>query len=311
MSRVKQLHPFLVPVLLTLIQVLFGIGYVVSKVLVDAFPPLLWASVRLIIAAAVMVGIALAMKRPHPKRGRKFFSALSLMSFALMGIVINQAAFLLGLHYTTPANSAILNTLTPVFTLMIVTLRGQEKFDLRKGFGFFCAFSGVLVLRKIENFSFSDKPAIGDMLVLLNCVSFSFFITFSKSFVEKYDPFWTTAWLFVYGAIGMTILAIPDWIRFQWPVMTPLLWGCAFYGIVCGTLLTYYLNNWTLKHTHSSQVALFVYLQPVITMVIAYFWLGEKVTLRTSLSCMVIFIGLLVAISRRPKTTVLQKANEF
>src|SRR4051812_44175342 len=102
MSRVIKPHRVLVPALLILIQVLFGINYVVSKIVVDAFPPLLWASVRLIIAAVVMVGIALALRRPHPRTGPRFFSALSLMVFALLGIVINQAAFLVGLHFTTP-----------------------------------------------------------------------------------------------------------------------------------------------------------------------------------------------------------------
>src|SRR5689334_19622890 len=121
MSQTKM--PLNVLNTLILIQVLFGINYVTSKIVVDHFPPLVWASIRIIISTAIMFGIALSSGRPSP-RGRRFFGPL--VVYSLLGIIINQGSFLVGLRYTTSTNSAILNTLIPVFTLMIVTLRGQE-----------------------------------------------------------------------------------------------------------------------------------------------------------------------------------------
>lgn len=288
--------PLLVILALVTIQVLFGLNYVISKVVVDAFPPLLWASVRIIIASAVMIAVAVFSRKPPPSDGKRFF--IPLIGFALLGMIINQAAFLTGLHYTTAVNSSILNTSIPIFTLLVVTFRGQEQLNFRRFLGFLFSFSGVLVLLKVENFTLSSRTAVGDLLTLLNCLSFAFFLSYSKKFLEAHDRVWTTAWLFIYGSIGLTVLALPDWIRFEWPVMTPLLWACASFAVIGGTLLPYFLNNWSLAHARSSQVALFVYIQPVVASLLAWGWFGQVPTPRTVFASLFIFTGVVLALGR-------------
>ncbi|MGK5087732.1 DMT family transporter [Bdellovibrionota bacterium FG-2] len=279
---------------LILVQVLFGVNYVVSKMVVGVFPPLLWASLRIIISSGLMVGVALALKRKHPTMDRHFFGPL--VGLALLGTVINQSSFLVGLHYTTPTNSAILNTMIPIFTLMVVTLRRQEPFTIFKGVGFVFAFSGVLILRKIEHFTLSDRTVVGDLLTLLNCLSYALFLSYGRKFLQTHDRIWTTCWLFMYGSVGLGVLALPDWVHFEAPTLTGALWASMVFAILGGTLVTYFLNNWALAKASSSSVALFIYLQPVVASVLAWVWLGETVTLRTFLSSLLVFIGVLIAL---------------
>jgi drug/metabolite transporter (DMT)-like permease len=291
-------HPLLVMAALLVVQILFGLNYVFSKVVIQAFPPLVWASLRIIIAATIMIVVALLARRPRPHWDRRFFGPLVI--FALLGTIINQASFLMGLRYTTPTNSSILNTLIPIFTLLIVTIRGQEPVTFYRVIGFFCALAGVLALRNIENFTFSDKTLVGDMLTVVNCLSYAIFLSFSKTFLQKYDRFWTTAWLFIYGSVGIGMLAVPDWTTFHWPEMTKMLWACATYAIVGGTLLTYFLNNWALVHSKSSHVALFIYVQPVVASLFAWFWFDDPITPREVFSSLLIFCGVYLAINQDP-----------
>ncbi len=291
--------PRLVLTALIAVQILFGINYVVSKIVVGVFPPLVWASLRIIISSSCMVAFALLSGRKHPKVGFSFFGPM--VVFALLGTVINQASFLVGLKYTTSTNSAILNTLIPIFTLLIVTIRGQEPATPARIWGFVFAFTGVLVIRKVEELTLSNTTLLGDLLTILNCLSYGFFLSYSKKFLEKYDPVWTTTWLFIYGSIGLTVLALPDWMGFHWPEMTPKLWMAAVYAIFGATLATYFLNFWALAHAKSSHVALFIYLQPVVASLIAWIWFGESVTLRTVLASMLIFMGLLLGLSKKIK----------
>jgi drug/metabolite transporter (DMT)-like permease len=169
----------------------------------------------------------------------------------------------------------------------------------------------VLVLRKVEEFTLSDKTLIGDMLTVLNCLSFAFFLAYSKKFLEQHDRVWTTTWLFIYGSVGLTMLALPDWTSFHWPEMTNTLLACMIFAIVGGTLMTYFLNNWTLTYTQSSSVAIFIYLQPVIASALAWFWFGDRVTLRTVLSGLLIFCGVLLALysGPRPQITPVRRVN--
>jgi drug/metabolite transporter (DMT)-like permease len=279
------------------IQVLFGMNYVISKIVVDAFPPLVWASIRIIVASAIMLLVCLLTKRRHPVGGWKFFGPL--IGFSLLAVIINQGSFLVGLHYTTSSNSAVLNTLIPVFTLLIVTLRGQERLTVTRVLGFIFAFGGVLAIRKVEELSFSNKTVIGDLLTILNCLSYGCFLALSKSFIEKHDRVWTTTWLFLYGSVGLTLLAIPQYQNFTMPALTPRLEACMAFAIVGGTLLTYFLNNWALAKAPSSLVALFIYLQPVVTALLAWGWLGTPITARMVVSTCLIFTGMFLALLPR------------
>lgn len=295
-----QPAPLLVTLALIAVQILFGVNYVVSKVVVKEFPPLVWASTRIAISTVIMLMFAVFSGRPHPPWSKDFF--IPLVGFALLGTVINQASFLVGLHYTTSTNSAVLNTLIPVFTLLIVTLRGLEAFTGKRLIGFVCALTGVLVIRRVEDISFGNTTWIGDALTVLNCLSYAIFLSFSKKFLEKFDPIWTTTWLFIYGTIGLTCLAIPDWMQFQMPVMTPQLMSSAVFAIIGATLMTYFLSFWALRYAKSSHVALFIYLQPIIASFIAWSWYGELITTRTVVSSLLIFSGLLFATSKKRAT---------
>ncbi|MGK5084373.1 DMT family transporter [Bdellovibrionota bacterium FG-1] len=286
--------PALVVTALITVQVLFGLNYVISKVVVDAFPPLLWASIRIIIASFFMLGAALASKRPHPKDGIHFFGPLVI--FALLGIIINQSSFLVGLHHTTATNSAVLNTLIPVFTLLLVTLRGQEPLTLRRGLGFAFALMGVLSIRKFEEISFNNTTWIGDLLTILNCLSYALFLSFSKKFVQTHDRLWTTTWLFIYGSVGLTLLALPDWMSFHWPTITPQLLACMIFAILGGTLFTYFLNIWALAYARSSSVALFIYVQPLVASLLAWGWMHQAPTSRTFVSSGLIFSGMILGL---------------
>ena len=290
------------------VQILFGVNYVISKVVVMAFPPLVWASFRIVVASITLLAIVLLGKRKHPTDGAKFF--IPLIGFSLLGIIINQGSFLVGLRYTTSTNSAILNTLIPVFTLLIVTLRGQEPLTPARAVGFLSALAGVLVIRKVEDFSFSNQTMIGDLLTVLNCFSYSLFLSFSKKFLEQHDRVWTTTWLFLYGSVGLTLVAAPDWIHFHWPAMSGMLLGCMVFAIFGGTLATYFLNIWALSYTRSSSVALFIYLQPVIASLLAWVWFREAMTPRTIFSWVLIMGGFLLALTKPKARPLILEASD-
>jgi drug/metabolite transporter (DMT)-like permease len=179
--------------------------------------------------------------------------------------------------------------------LFFVTLTGKERLTFNRILGFTFAFLGVLILRKIETFSLSDQTLVGDLLTIFNCLSCGLFFALSKSFFETYRTIWTTSWLFGFGSIGLSLLAIPQWQEFQPPHLSLPLVEAMIFSIFGSTLLAYLLNLWALARTQSSSVALYIYLQPVIASGLAWMSLGEAMTLRIGLSCILIFGGFVIA----------------
>jgi drug/metabolite transporter (DMT)-like permease len=254
---------------------------------------MIWASFRVMISFLFLLIISIVSNHKKPKITTGFISQIVI--FALLGVIINQGSFLVGLKYTTATNSAILNTLIPIFTLLLVTLSGKETLTLKRSLGFVSALTGVLVLRHIENFTLSDDTLLGDALTILNCFSYALFLTLSKRFIGKYNPLWVTTWLFGFGSIGLMIFAAPSWSQFQWPEFNITIIGCMMFSIFGSTLLAYLLNNWALAKSSSSSVALFIYLQPVIASGLAWGFFGESITPRTVLAALFIFSGMLLA----------------
>jgi drug/metabolite transporter (DMT)-like permease len=279
------------------VQLLFGINYITSKIIVGLFPPLLWATIRVFISGIILMSISILTKRPHPPRNRSFFFPLCL--YAFLGISLSQGAFLVGLQHTTATNSAILTTLIPISTLLFVTLSGREPLTFPRLMGFLCAMSGVLVVLRVETFSLSDETLLGNALTIVNCLSYGLFLSLSKKFVASFDSLWTTTWLFLIGSVGLAVVSTPSLANLHWPEMTPQLVSCMLFTILGSTLMAYFLSIWALKQVRSSSVALFIYVQPVVASAIAWIFYDQRPTLRTCLAIVLIFTGMLLALLRK------------
>jgi len=294
------------------IQFLFGMNYVFSKVVLQALPPLLWASLRAMITAVILAGIAIGAKRFNPKHARVAWRELTL--FSLLGVSLNQGSFLLGLKYTSAVNSSLINTLIPVFTILMVTLMGQESTSRRREFGFLSAFIGVLLLHNIESFTSDNMTLKGDLLTLFNAIFYSLFLTTSQDFFRRHNYLWATTWIFIFGAVGLFFFSLPDWLAYTWRPLSPEVLLCAALTIVGGTVLPYLLISYTLSQTQPSLVALFIYLQPLVATVLGYLFFRETITLRTIGAGALIFIGVFLAITdkkrRRPQAEEAPEAGK-
>ncbi len=291
--------PAALPIIaLLVVQIIFGLNYVASKVILESYPPLLWGAVRMFVSAILMMLLSYAVVAKKDRIVSKSFF-INVTAFSFFGIALNQGFFLLGLHLTTPSNSAIINTLTPVFTLILAVLLRREKMTALKGIGFLLAFSGVLVLRNFEDFKISDSTVQGDLFTLLNCLSLAIFFTMAAGFLKRHSVLWATAWMFLFGSFMLAIAAIPDFQNFQTVEITGRMFAAMLYNVVGATIITYYLNSWALAKVHSSQVALFIYLQPVIAVFFAWFAFNEVPQFRMFLAIGMIFCGVSIALTKK------------
>lgn len=276
------------------IQILFGINFSTSKVIVQQMDPVIWSNIRFFLAGIGMLFITLILRRPHPKVDKEFL--IPIIPLSMFGMALGQGLFLYGLKYTTSVNTAIITTCIPILTLLIVVLRKQESLTVFKAIGFTLAFGGVILIRDFENFELSSNTFLGDLMVFLGAMCFAIYLSFGKKFLIKYDNLWITTWMFLISGIVMTIWNIPKWPSFTPPEMSTLFISSATYTIIGATLITYFLNNWALRRAPSGNVALFIYLQPIIAGLIGWYFLNESITLRTISSSMMIMGGLAISI---------------
>ena len=61
--------------------------------------------------------------------------------------------------------------------------------------------------------------------------------------------------------------------------------------VICTTVMTYFLNGYALSKITSTEVAVFMYLQPIIGIVFAIFTKSDTISLTIIIASILIFIG--------------------
>ena len=287
-----------VGVALALVQVFFGIHYFAAKIILQMMPPRAWASVRIVGAATLLLVYNLLFVRRAP---RSFGDVARLAVFALFGVVLNQILFVEGLSRTTPAHSSIINSLIPVMTMGIALLAGQERATVARGIALGVSFASILLLLGVENFRVENELVVGDLLTLANGLSFSIFLVISHGFLKRTDPLAATSHLLVLGAIGILIAGAEPLSKVDFGTLPPQFWWLAAYAIVFATVLAYFLNYYALRHTDSSMVALFIYMQPPIATALSMIFLGERPGPRFWIAAAGVFVGVFLSVRDRAR----------
>lgn len=257
-------------------QLLFATWPIVGKVGLRDIHFLPFATARMAGAAVVLGGLMWAVGRPKlPAPG----DLGRLAVYSVFGIVINQVIFLWGLSMTTATNAALLLTTIPVFTYLMALVAGHEVWSWRRGLGIAVALAGVLFLLDPANFSLADDHLVGNLLILTNALSYAFYLVISRPILQRVEPLTATAWLFIFGSLMVIPLTLTTTGTAPLMELSPLLWLILAYVVLGPTVGTYVLNLVALSRVASSTVAVFIYVQPVATVLMAWGLLGE--TLRT------------------------------
>lgn len=280
---------------LVTVQVFFGLHYTAAKYILTVLPPRAWAILRIVPAAILLMAFMAATRREKLPWDRRDLAALAF--FSIFGVVINQVCFVEGLSRTATSHSSIINTSIPVATLLIAILMGRERVTGRKLAGIALSLTGVLYLIGHSGTSLGGEIAFGDLLTLINAMSYSFFLVISKPILSRHSSLGVTTWLLAFGAVGISAIGAPQLAAVDFGSVPAGVWWAAAFVVLFPTLGAYMLNTWALKRVDSSIVALFIYLQPLIASVLGVVWLGERIGASTIFSAALIFSGVGIALT--------------
>lgn len=252
------------------VSLLFGANYVFTKRILAEVSPASWAMFRIAAATLLLVPLAywLCRSRRLPD-GRKL---LWLGLAAFFGVVLNQVLFTEGMARTTAAHSAVINACIPTWTLLAAVLTRQERLTPRRILAIVLALGGVQYLLGVDRLLFGGggdampgSTVLGNVLTMLNGWSFAVHLVLMRRIGRDLDPWVATAVMFVWSTAMVALYSAPQTSAADWQHATtpPIVWY-GLYAVLFSTVLTYLLNTWALRHTHSSKVALYINVQPLV-----------------------------------------------
>lgn len=280
---------------------IYGLNHTIAKGVMPAHIEAFGFIMLRVLGAAILFWI-LSPFAPKEKVDRKDWPRM--LACAIFGMCINMLFFFKGLSLSTPINSSVIITLSPVMVLILAAIILKEKITLVKGVGIAFGLSGALALVLFSTDSVTNAPniPIGNLMFIVNAFSYGFYLVIVKPLTKKYHAITLMKWLFLMGVFLNLPVTYSEFVAVDWLHLPfDAIWRMAF--VVAGTTFsTYLLNIYALKQLSASTISVFIYLQPLIAIIYAILVGADQLTTIKVAAGLLVFVGVYLVSFKKTKT---------
>jgi drug/metabolite transporter (DMT)-like permease len=273
--------------------VLWGLSFVATKAALRELSPVTLIFTRFALGTAVLLLILKLKRRPFiPPRDA--WPMLALMGF--VGIFVHQMVQAHALTLTTAVRTGWLIGVTPIWSALLAAIFLGERFGPRKILGLFIGAAGALLVITRGEFSsqvFALPATRGDLMILASTVNWAIYTTMGRDTLKRVGSARTvTAAMFMGWAMLVPFfVGAAGWQEYRYLSSASVI-AVAFLGVGCSGL-GYWFWYAALERIEATQVAAFLYVEPLITLLAAVALLGETVAVSTILGGVLVLIGVL------------------
>jgi drug/metabolite transporter (DMT)-like permease len=270
-------------------NLIFGITYSVAKHVIPVHMPPFALVFSRILGASILFWIS-GFFIKHEKLKRSDIPRLIVATF--FGVAANQSIFLNGLSLTSPVDSAIIMTATPVLVLIVARLLLKEPVTLFKLLGIALGATGaILLIRYSVEGSIGSGNPVGNAMIVGNATLYAIYLVVMKPLISRYHVITLMKWIFLIGLLMVSGPALPSFLRVEWSILPGDIILSVLYVILGTTFLAYLLNNYSLKYVKPVTVSIYMYSQPLIATMVALLMGQDVLTLAKIFSAFLIFAG--------------------
>ncbi|MEE9553690.1 MAG: DMT family transporter [candidate division Zixibacteria bacterium] len=272
--------------------------YLVAKSGLSEFDPLVFAFFRFALASIILSAIIVFRKYGFP------FSKSEwplLILLAVLAIPLNQCMFLYGLQFTLPTHSALLYATTPVWVYLLSAWRKQENMTRAKTMGIFIALIGVTAFFLEKGLAMKTDYLLGDSIILIAVWSWATYTVLGRPIVRQKGAVVVTSYVLILGTLMYFPFGLYLASGFDYSGVTWIGWSGIAYTAILTSVVAYIIWYWSMKRMEPSRTAIFMNLQPIVTALLAYIIMGERLSAGTAISGAIIIMGVYI-VQRQVKT---------
>lgn len=256
---------------------IWGASFVSTKVLLDnRLSPSEIYILRFVLAYLLVLAICHAKIWARSLRDELLLATCGLCAGSIYFLAENTA-----LEYTLTSNVALLTATSPLFTALLAGLIYKTERPTKGAlFGSLVAFMGVGCVIFNSSANLEIRP-FGDILSLLAAVSWAVYSLVLRRLNAVYDVWFITRKTFFYGVLTALPFAFfqPSSANLWDTLCKPDVIGNFLFLGVGASMLAYILWARTVERMGAVKANNYMYLQPIITMIVAAIVLSERVTL--------------------------------
>ncbi len=278
---------------LILVAIIWALNFSIVKITLQQIDPFSFNALRYILASILLVyaakrkGYSLKVKKEH------FWK---LVGIGIVGNLVYQMLFIIGLDYTFSANAAVMLGSIPIWVALLSQLFTDEKLTPVKSIGIFLAFIGVafIIIGGRNEISFASDSFKGDLITLLAAISWGVYTILSKKYLKFYSSSQYSAFMSIVGVISLTIVGFPFLIKVNF---TEITFG-GYAGIVYSGLLSvglaYLIWNNGIHKIGAVRTAAYQNLVPVLGLFFGILILDEPLTVFQYIGSGFVIIGIIL-----------------
>ena len=298
--------------MLLLVAVIWGFAVPVIKFTFNYFDSVTFLTYRFFLTCLILIPLLL-ITQPHTWRSLSKLSSREwflLILCGLLGSTLQLGLLFWGLELTSSLDGSIINATAPILVSLAGYYLLKEKITDREKLGQIIAFAGsilVIVQPILESGKIFTGTFIGNLLVMGGTLAWVGYVLLTKRELHhKLTPLFLTANMFFWGFISMSIISLfitpPSQLISQLTTKyLPAHLG-VLYMVIFSGIIAYWLYQKAQKTVEVSEANVFLFLPPVFTAPLAYFWLHEAVTWPAVAGSLVIAAGVYIS-EVKPKNT--------
>ena len=276
---------------------IWGSTWLFIKLGLADLPPFTFASIRFIIAVAIVFSI-IRIRRLALPRARADWILLAVTGILSFGF--NYGLVFWGEQYITSGLAALLQATTPAFGLVFAhyNLPG-ERLSWTKIGGVVLGVFGVAVV-------FSNQLAVAGRQALAGCIALmlsSVAVAYSNVLVKKHgkklNPAIMTFGQMLFGLLLLLVASITfegNPLRYHW---TPMAVIALFYLAIVGSVIAFLLYYWLILNMDVTKSMLIALVTPVVAVILGMIVLNEEFGWRTLAGGAMIMLGIAFIVVRK------------
>lgn len=271
--------------------------------------PIIMVDFRIAGAAILFWITSLFTQREHVPAIDK----LRLWGAGMIGILLNQGCFIIGVSYTSPGEASLVTTTMPMWVMLLAWLFLKEPITIKKAGGIVAGATGalILVLGGKGSITGGENPALGDFIVLMAQLSYALYLTLYRNFIKKYSLVTLMKWMFLSAAI----VGLPSTISFikatKWSGISFSEWIGIAYVVFFATYVAYICIMIGQKNLRPTIVGMYNYVQPIVATIVGIILGMDHFTIPKAFAVVLIFTGVyLVTISKAASDDAMNHTDE-
>ena len=285
---------YFVDLSLILVAIIWALNFTVIKVSLEQMDAFSFNGLRFIFAAVILC-VALWQKGQKLRFKKEHWIPLFLLG--LLGNLVYQMVFIIGIDLTLAANAAVMLGTIPIWVAVLSHFFTDEKLTKIKTLGALVAFSGVaLIIAGGKNpISFGSTTFIGDVIVVISAIVWATYTILSKKYLKVYTPTQYSTLMAIIGVLTLTSVGVPSIVDIDWEALTWEAYIGVIYSGAFSVGLAYLIWNNGIIKIGAVRTAAYQNLVPVLGLIFGIILLNEELTLKQYIGAFLVISGIIIS----------------